>query len=259
MKKKFSMIIIMLFITILGTHFLAATPNGASITPGLSETTQSGQASNHSAIAGNITELTIYAGDSGSQSWQGYYGNVSGGLSLGDSSNNIMYNWSLATPNGEVYASTNSSITWSNLQCFNFSATGAYTDESGNGGTTNLYGTNQTIIEAEYGFSPTDIDGINETFATNNHDLFYSSSMEFSQDECKSIQLFNNETTPEDGRFEEIIMYEPTSRSVIFASILEESRLGFNNKAVDFQMLVPEDGHGADTSTTIYFFFIEIE
>jgi len=258
MKKILTSISIFLLI-ILAANLLTATPSGASISPGASSQTPSGQASNHSAIAGNITEMTIFSGSGGSQSWQGYYGNVSGGLSLGDSSSNVMYNWSLATPNGEVYASTNSSITWSNLQCFNFSASGTYTDESGNGGTTNQNGTNASILEAEYNIGPTDIDGINETFATNNHDLFYSSNMEFSTDECRSFQLFNNESTPEDGRFEEIIMYEPASKSVIFTSILEESRAGFNNKEVDFQMLVPEDGHGADTQTTMYFFFIEIE
>jgi hypothetical protein len=259
MNKKISTILLIIIFIFSVFQLIEATPSGASITPGLSERTQSGEASSHSAIAGNITELSIYVGNSGSQSWQGYYGNVSGGLSLGDASNNIMYNWSLTTPSGEVYASTNSSITWSNLQCFNFSSSGTYSDESGNGGTTNLYGTNSTILEAEYGFSPSDIDGINETFATNNHDLFYSSNMEFSSDECRSLQLFNNESQPEDGSFEEVIMYEPSSRSVIFTSILEESKIGFNNKEVDFQMLVPENGHGTDTSTTMYFFFIEIE
>jgi len=257
MKKLISIILSIVFLFLL-LPFSSTTPSGASIVVESSERLESNQASNHSAIAGNITELTIYSGDSASQAWQGYYGNVSGGLSLGDSSNNIMYNWSVATPNGEVYASTNSSINWANLQCFNFSASGTYTDESGNGGTSNQNGTNGTILEAEYGLSPTDIDGINETFAANNHDLFYSSSLEFSENECRSLQLFNNQSQPEDGSFEETIMYEPVSRSVIFTSILENSKAGFNDKEVDFQMLVPEDGHGADTSTTSYYFFIEI-
>lgn len=259
MKKIFLTIFIIIFLAISFTHLTQATPSGASITAGSSSTTPSGEASNHSAIAGNITELTIFSGSGGSQSWQGYYGNVSGGLTLGDASSNIMYNWSVATPSGEVYASTNSSITWANLQCFNFSASGTYTDESGNGGTTNLYGTNQTILEDEFGISSTDIDGINETFASNNHDLFYSSNMEFSADECRSLQLFSNESQSVDGKFEEVIMYEPSTRSVIFTSILEEAEKGFNNKDVDFQMLVPEDGHGADTDVTLYYFFIEIE
>jgi len=258
MKTKITLSLLIILI-LTSTPLLQAAPNGASITAGPSERVSSGQASNHSALAGNITELTIFAGDGASQSWQGYYGNVSGGLSLGDNSDNIMYNWSLVTPSGEVYASTNSSVTWANIQCLNFSATGTYTDESGNGGTTNQDGTNATILENEYGFSSSDLDGIDETFAVNNHDLFYTSSLEFSADECKSLQLFNNESQVEDGSFEEIILYEPVTKSVVFTSILEDSKLGFNNKAVDFQMLVPENGHGTDTATTTYYFFIEIE
>ncbi len=259
MKQETLKIISITLILILTLHLMPATPNGASITPGASERPDSGQASNHSAIAGNITELTIFSGDGASQTWQGYYGNVSGGLSLGDGSNNILYNWSLITPSGEVYASTNSSITWVNIQCFNFSANGSYIDESGNGGTTNQYGTNITILESEYGISTTDLDGINETFTIKNHDLFYTSNKEFSADECRSLQLFTNETQSEDGSFEELILYEPATRSVIFSTILENSKKGFNNKEVDFQMVVPEDGHDADTQTTMYFFFIEIE
>jgi|APSaa5957512622_1039677.scaffolds.fasta_scaffold05201_5 hypothetical protein len=259
MKKNSLTIFSLIIITLSLTYLSLAEPNGASVTPGASERSSSGQASNHSALAGNMTELTIFAGGSDSQTWQGYYGNVSGGLTLGDSSNNVLYNWSVITPAGEVYASTNESIDWINIQCFNFTATGTYVDESGTGGTTNLYGTNATTFENSYNIDPTDMDGINETFAANNHDLFYTSSMTFSADECSSLQLFTNASTQEDGAFEEMILYEPVSRSVIFSSILEKSKEGFNGKPVDFQMIVPEDGHGSDTATTPYFFFIEIE
>ena len=237
---------------------VSATPNGASVIPGQSDRPSSGASTSQDAVAGNITALTIYAGGVGSQTWQGYHGNVSGGLTLSDSSNNVLYNWSLITPAGEVYASTNSTITWSNIQCFNYTANGNYTDESGRGGTTNMYGTNITILESEYGISPTDMDGINETFNSNNHDLFYSSSHEFSENECNSLQLFSGGSAT-DGVFEEMLLYEPTSRSVIFASILEDSITGFRGSQVDFQMIVPEDGHAGDTSTTQYYFFMEIE
>ena len=258
MRKLIPIIFSLALVLLLVSGLVSSTPNGASVIPGASERPSSGAASSHDAIAGNITALTIYAGGVGSQTWQGYYGNVSGGLALSDSSNNVMYNWSLITPAGEVYTSKNSSINWANIQCFNFSATGTYTDESGSGGTTNANGTNVTILEEEYNISSTDMDGINETFDSNNHDLFYSSSMEFSENECKSLQLFTGNATV-DGTFEEILLYEPSSRSVVFASILENSITGFNGGLVDFQMIVPEDGHGADTATTQYYFFIEIE
>jgi len=254
MKTIFPLAVILL----LALSFASSTPNGASVVPGISSRLASGAAPGHNATAGNVTALTVFAGDVVSQTWQGYYGNVSGGLSLGDASANVLYNWSLMTPSGEVYTSTNSSITWADIQCFNFSATGTYQDESGNGGTTNQYGTNASILEPFYGINSTDIDGINETFSEKNHDQFFSSNLEFSENECRSLQLFTGSGI-QDGTFEETILYEPTSRSIIFASILENSIADFNGNQVDFQMLVPEDGHGADTEVTQYYFFIEIE
>ena len=118
MKKNSLTIFSLIIITLSLTYLSLAEPTGASVTPGASERSSSGQASNHSALAGNMTELTIFAGGSDSQTWQGYYGNVSGGLTLGDSSNNVLYNWSVITPAGEVYAATNESIDWINIQCF---------------------------------------------------------------------------------------------------------------------------------------------
>lgn len=87
-KVIFSLTLAMLF----SMAQILAAPSGASISVISSERTPSGDASNVSAIAGNITEIEIFVGSSGSQTWQGYYGNVSGGLSLGDASNNILYN-----------------------------------------------------------------------------------------------------------------------------------------------------------------------
>ena len=55
------------------------------------------------AYAGNITELNI-VGTTITQTWQGFVGNVSGTITLDDSENNTLINWSLGDPEGEVYA-----------------------------------------------------------------------------------------------------------------------------------------------------------
>lgn len=239
--------------------FAALDPTGAGITVGDSSRPQGGDASNHSAFAGNITYLTVSSGSGATQSWQGYFGSVSGGIKLADASDNILYNWSVVSPEGEVYASTNSSIAWTNIQCFNLTANGTYNDESGNGGTTNLYGTNVTQLESTFNVDSSDLDSVNYTFSSFNHDSFFSASQEFAADECPSAQLFTNNSQSEDGLFEEVLLYEPVTASVVYTSILEESANGFNGSAIDFEMMVLEDGHGADTATTTYFFFVEIE
>ncbi|MFH1801966.1 MAG: hypothetical protein ABH864_00780 [archaeon] len=103
--------------------------NGANVTKVWSESASSDEASNSSAFAGNITEIVVTA-YSTTQSWQGYVGNVSGAVELADASGDVLYNWSAAQPDGEVYASTSSSISWRNIQCFNFTANGLYGNES---------------------------------------------------------------------------------------------------------------------------------
>jgi len=233
-------------------------PNGATISPGTQERAPADPADTHAAWAGNITELTITS-FSTTQTWAGYYGNVSGLIELTDNLNNTLYNWSTTDPGGEIYASINSSITWNDIQCFNITATGNGTDETGNGGTTSLYGKNMSQLEAEFNIGDTDTDGVNETFADgDSHDAFTTSSQQFDVGECLEVILFDQVGASVNNSFEETILWEGTSGAVVFASILDDDVLGFDNVTHDFQMIVLEDGHGADVATTSYFFYVEL-
>jgi hypothetical protein len=213
------------------------------------------------AFAGNITEIAIPQGFGITQAWQGYFGNISGVIQLADSGDNVMYNWSLASPEGTIFASTSNSIVWNNIQCFNFTATGTFQDESGNGGSTNLYGTNLTMLESQYNVDATDLDGIDETFyliGIGTHNIFYVNSNEFTEGECQNTRIIDSSGWGQNDHFEEAIMYEPTTQSVIFASLLNENVPGFDENPHDFEMMVLEDGHGTDTSTTTYYFYAVI-
>ncbi len=240
----------------------AIEPTGSSVTEVRSETAPADAAGSNTAIAGNITEVTL-SGIQTTQTWQGYFGNVSGTIQLADANDNVMYNWSLANPSGEVYASTNSSISWTNIQCFNFTADGSYTDESGNGGTTSLYGTNLSTLESMFNIASTDVDGVDETFnliGAGTHDLFYTANQQFSEGECRSTRVFDSTGQGVSNNFEEVLLYEPVSKSIIFAALLESGAVaGFDGNDYDFEMLVLEDGHGTDTAVTTYYFFVELE
>jgi hypothetical protein len=215
------------------------------------------------AQAGNVTELNIF-GFSTTQSWQGYFGNVSGAIQLGDGNDNIMYNWSLASPEGEIYASTNDSLQWSNVQCFNFTALGTYLDDSGQSGGTSLFGKNLSQLESEFGIVPDDADGVDETFIygpnePDTHNLFYTANLEFTNGECRSTRIFSNAGKGENNKFEEVLLYDPDTKSPIFVSLLNEDEVGFDSATHDFEMLVLEDGHETDTSSTMYYFYVELE
>jgi hypothetical protein len=261
MRIKFLFVILLVFFLNISL-VLAVEPFGATVNQTSSTRAPPANATGIPAIAGNVTELTI-TGSSITQSWQGYFGNVSGTIQLADGSNNVMYNWSLASPEGEIYASTNNSIAWNYVQCLNFSADGSYGDtvSGGNPGATNAQGTNLTMLEDMFGIVSDDVDGVNETFTLlgSGHNTFYTNNIEFLEGECRNTQIFSNAGQGEDNKFEEVLLYEPTTRSVIFTSLLNENLLGFDNNPHDFEMLVLENGHLTDTNPTTYYFWVELE
>ncbi len=230
----------LMFILAFSGLVLAVSPSGASsATEGASSSaTVNANPANATALAGNVTELTII-GDSTTQSWQGYYGNVSGSIQLADSNDHVMYNWSLAEPQGEVYSSTASSITWASIACYNVTA-----DSLG--------------VETTFNIGANDADGLNETFSTKNHDAFYTNDIEFTENNCSSVQLFDSSNSSTDGSFEEVVLWDTSA--LVFASILEDTSVnGFDGADHDFEMLVLDDGHSGNTDETTYYFYVELE
>jgi len=257
--KRF--LIFFLIILIQFSLVLAVQPFGANVNEINSTRAAADSPSSAPALAGNVTELNI-DGYSVTQSWQGYFGNVSGTIQLSDSEDNIMYNWSLASPQGEIYASINDSLEWTYIQCLNFSADGTYGNDQAQVGGTSFYGTNLTQLESTFNIIPDDVDGVNETFTlqgVGTHNQFFTNNLEFSEGECMSTRVFDSTGSGQDNNFEEVLLYEPESQSVVFTSLLNEDTLGFDGRTHDFEMLVLEDGHGTDTDTTTYYFYVELE
>jgi hypothetical protein len=260
-----------LLIVFMSTTALAIEPFGAGVVNLSSQRAPMDIAGHDSnAIAGNVTELVV-SGYSTTQTWQGYFGNVSGTIQLADSGDNVMYNWSLASPEGEVYASTNNSVIWTYIQCLNFNSDGTYEDIADGGvpGGTNLHGTNLAILNSQFGIDTGDVDAPNNTFSmlgthengkSLTHDLFYTNNLQFDAGECLSTHIFSASNSSEDSKFQEVLLYEPTTSSVVFTSLLdEESPAGFDSNQHDFEMLVLENGHLTDTATTTYYFWVELE
>jgi hypothetical protein len=264
-KKRVTFRIMLVYFFILALFLLrlslAVTPSGANVNTLNSTSATAAAPSSVAAQAGNVSELNIF-GYSVTQSWQGYNGNVTGAIQLADGSNFVMYNWSVISPQGEVFASTNSSIQWGNIQCFNFSARGNFSSDTAQAGGTSLYGINLTQLEAQYGIAYDDVDGVNETFTlsgSGTHDLFYVANQQFSEGECRNTRVYDNTGQGVSDHFEEALLYEPTSASVIFASLIEKDLFSYNNRTSDFEMLVLEDGHGTNVATTPYYFFVELQ
>jgi hypothetical protein len=221
----------------------AVEPFGADITENTTSRAPADDPDSIPAQAGNVTRLDIF-GFTVTQSWQGYYGNVSGTIQLADSNDKVLYNWSLASPEGEVYASRNGSgeISWGNVDCFNMA--------------------NHQSLETFYNISTDDADGVNETFSDDNsHDPFYTANTYFSAGQCAASYMYTGTGTGESGKFEEVLLTDGSdSAQVIFTALLEEEDVaGFDGEYYDFEMIVLENGHGTDTSTVPYYFYVELQ
>jgi hypothetical protein len=232
------LLVLTLVVVFAAASIYALSPSGATLsTVNSSSAPEDNAGSDTSALAGNVTIMNIF-GFTTTQSWQGYAGNVTGTIQLADSSDNVMYNWSLASPEGEVYASTDNSITWSSIDCF---------DVDANGG----------AFETAYNIAADDVDGLNETFRFSDHTAFFTANVQHTTGECNNTWLYTNNGS---GLFEEVLLTDDGGTTLIFASLLKEAdTTGFDNTFYDFQMVVLEDGHGTDTSTSTYYFWVELE
>jgi hypothetical protein len=256
-----SIIIMSLVFSVLMFNMVIAAPYGAQVSLNNTTSAVPDVAQQHEAYAGNVTELTIY-GFTTTRSWQGYYGNVTGVVQLADSADFVMYNWTETNPRGEIYAARNQTIDWRYVQCFNYTATGEYGDDLARAGQTSLVGMNYTQLDEMYNISLDDVDGVNNTFVygpsgitAGGHQLFYTNNLKFDADECTSMKVYNSTGV---GDFQEVLMYEPNGRTIIFNAILKRDADGFNAMTHDFEMLVLEDAHTTDIVPTTYYFYMEL-
>lgn len=233
MKKSLlvSMFLVVGMFVLMSGFVLAV--NGANVVTSInSSTAQATAADSEVAIAGNVTEVTIF-GKSTTQTWQGYFGNVSGTIELANSAGNVMYNWSSASPSGEVLASTDSNVDWTNVVCASLA--------------------NMATLETAFNIEATAVDGLDETFAGIHPTLTLASQ---TLNNCNSTNLFDEQGIASTD-FREVLLWD--GDAAVFASILNQDVLGFDNRQHDFEMLVLEDGHTGNTATTDYYFYVELE
>ncbi len=193
------------------------------------------------AQAGNITELLINA-TVVTKTWQGYYGNVTGRIVLDNSDNMSMYDWSITTPEGEIYTANETITDWSSIKCFDYFATG---------GELNL-----SLLETALGCAG-DADGVNETFTAKQHPSFYVGTKKISANSCWATRTYVNDGSS--TNFYEVLLIAPTENTVVYTTLINASQTNFAGTNSDFQIIVGENGHGTAANTkTPYYFYVEI-
>jgi hypothetical protein len=214
--------------------------NSSRRTPNAAETLE--------AKAGNVTQLNIYA-KTQTNTWQGYYGNVSGNIVLEEAGGSTIYDWESTSPSGQLYATTSNNIDFSdgNIKCYNFSEFGA--------GYKNL-----NVYEDSLGLTNMSADGINETFnTTTNYDSFYVSSTQITGP-CPTTYLYNATNGSSQNTYQELMLYDVSENEIIYTSIIRQGGiLGFDSQYWDFQMIIAENGHLGNDQTTTYYFYVALE
>jgi hypothetical protein len=231
------LIAVLVFIGI--ANFVIAVPSGPTITFISNETKEPAGALTINTSGGSITKVVLNATTQNPR-WKAYVGNVTGTLTLDDANDNTIFQWSLTTITGEVYATRFSgTINWSGVNCSN---------------STHLANEDKALNHTNRD------DNITATFNEKVHRGFFVGTREILQNTCFSVHTYINSSSQQ-ANFEEIALYDGTNESngnIIYTSPLEQEMYGFDNNTYDFQMIVPEVGLATWTSSTAYYFYVEL-
>lgn len=186
------------------------------------------------AQAGNVTQVDLSA-IGVTQSWQGYYGNITGTIVLQNGQNQTFYNWSASTVQGEVYATRNASTNFASINC----STGG----------------ERTAEETALGQAASDSDSVSNTFSGTTHPPFSVGSGGITENTCFSTNAFDNTGSQSTSWFQ--ILLSDDNSNMVYTTLINDSTTGFDGNSYDFQLLVGEDGHGNSAATT-YYFYVEL-
>jgi hypothetical protein len=239
----------------------------SSVTYVTNSTNANLQGTAQSHVRGYIHYVNIDE-SSPTQKWKAYVGNVSGEFALQDASGNAIYDWTIATITGELYATKEAPSggsgrfaggvpTWTAVQCAN--STILYDEESQ---------INHTV---------TDEDSMRNTFRNSNYfnlTTFYAGETQVTDSSVIGSEAggcfgayMNTNNADQYTDWQEVVLTDGTYEDegsgdldydVIYAALLENNVNGFNNVPYDFQILLPESGlDGAQTPLT-YYFYVEL-
>jgi hypothetical protein len=187
-----------------------------------------------SAGAGNITKMQINISRVTSY-WHGFYGNVSGRITLDDASNWTFFDWGGAntTALGNLFAANESVSVWSQIRCVNFSGNGS--------------GLNITSLEGNFGIPPSSAEGFDETFSIKNNITIDGISLT----DCPATNTYRNDVAAADAWNQTLLTINNTY-TVIFATQLDDNKVLFNGETGDFQLLVADTTAAGPTNYLLY-------
>lgn len=190
------------------------------------------------AQGGNVTQVNINALTI-TTSWQGYYGDISGEITLDDAGQNTFYNWSATSVSGEVYATRNDTVTWSEVFCANSTHIGQE--------------------ETYLGQSSTDGDSVTNTYGPADHPDFSIGGRSLGSSQCNTTHAFTNSAS-QSGDWIQLLLHQndTNTNNIVYATIINDTVTGFDGGTYDFQLLVGENEKAGSQGATTYYFWVEL-
>ncbi|OGJ15379.1 hypothetical protein A3K73_07930 [Candidatus Pacearchaeota archaeon RBG_13_36_9] len=179
--------------------------------------------------------------------WKAFVGNVSGKFTLTDPEGATVFDWSIASMTGRIYATANATaLSWVTINCSNVtSLEWENTKMNHTRSDDNITKTfNATINSTEDNLT-----------ISGGHAELYVGNRYMPADTCPTLNTYEN-SLAQDTDFEEVALYD--GGNMIYAAILEEDHAGYNNYKYDFQMIVPEIGLSDFSGATAYYIYVEI-
>lgn len=200
-------------------------------------------AEDNTSIRGGVIATIDLEARQQTSHYKAYVGNVSGSYVLEDADNYSIYEWSISSFTGEVYATRYSSIiSWGGVECAN----------AGN------ISTEMTAIHQNTTNTPDD--NLTSTFSDTDHSSFSSGGTSFSANECSySLNPYLNDTTQTQDIFENVLLQD-ASNNIIYVAEIETNLIGYrsDNTTYDFMMIVAENASSSWASALTYYFYVEL-
>ena len=236
-SKRIYTIFTFIILALVISSVVSSLPAGPTIISNSTQTNVPAAASQITTAGGTFTTLVLNA-TTQTPRWKAYVGNVTGKLSLKDANSKSIFDWTLSSVTGEVYATRNNTIDWSTIGC-----------------------ANSSIILSEdtsLNMTNTNADTINKTFANKIHKSFYVGSTLVQNSTCQAIATYINgssQSVSENSSFQEILLQDNSSR-MVYTTLINQNTTGFDNGKYDFQMIVAENEF--QSSPTTYYMYVEL-
>ncbi len=223
----------LVIVLVLSVGRAGAIPQGAVIVSSSVENATVRSPTSSTALGGSFTTMVINA-TSQTSKWKAYVGNVTGRITLDNSQNKTIYDWSISRVQGEVYVSRNNTIAFSTMACANAA--------------------NITAEMNYLGINATTDDSINNTFRTSVHRSFIiGGTGVVANSTCPAIATYVNDAaqaSSQSASFQEVLMSD--GKNLVYVGLMENHVAGYDSSAYDFQAIVPDDP--TEVSTTYYFY-----